>query len=189
MKASELIFSQTQGETNGTETTLQGWPQGVKKPRLATHRIFIYPCTRGGNPPEQSKLRSPKDFSSSPGKCLRCAWRRGAEKSGLAPEPAKAQPVQGNAASAPQHLADPRHVHVSMCGLRHRHVSAPRGCWSAQRRSQGGQGKYSPLKPTACKEQKVLLKHPSGKCLQRYCQDHASLLLDSVCLQLTHCST
>lgn len=145
--------------------------------------------------PEQCKLQSPKDFPSSPRKCLHCAWRCGAEmlelgEPGLVPEPAKAQPVQGNTASALKCLADTSQVHIShmqgwatVPSLHHVATVQHRGGLSVRRR------KCSHLESTACKEQTVLLKYPSSQCLRCYCQDHAFLLLDLVCLQHPQYST
>lgn len=155
--------------------------------RLFIHRTVIYPCTHAGNPLEQCKLHSHKDFPSTPGKCLCCAWRCGAEMPALATEPAKVQPVQGNTASALKSLAHTSQVHVfrmqgwgTMPSLHHIATVQHRDGLSV-----GGR-KCSPLESTACKEQTALLKYPSGQCLQCYYQDYTFSLLNSVCLQHPH---
>lgn len=166
--------------------TLQAWSQGTK-PISYTQKS----CTHAhmqAIPLSNASCSPPRIFLQLQGNAS-IVHGGGAETPELAPEPAKAQPVQGNTASALKHLADTRQVHVF-----HRQgwgtVPSLHHVATVQRRDplSVGRRKCSPLESTARQEQTVLLKCASGQRLQHYCQDHAFLLLDSVCLQRPHCS-
>lgn len=62
MKASELTFSQTQGETSGTETPLQGWPQGTKKTQISYTQKNHTPTHTWRQPPRAVQAAVPQGF-------------------------------------------------------------------------------------------------------------------------------